>query len=213
MGRLHKAGYGWPHLRMRSETEYSDRIGKRWSCFRISEDGSLIDAEDNDATLDEATPVYLWHPVHTDDDMKTAWRRHFEDYEIHPLIDQTALPTFLPTPGEMDGKELGVFNGAVIPCKFLRNTMMKWGFREQLIKSNTQIDGFTRQLLTRKFTLSVAVQELNLFSPYDPVPLAGFSVYNGEFDPSEQVQLNKLPKPLVAALLHYGKNLKYHELR
>ncbi len=47
--------------------------------FRISEDKSLVDADDNEVELDESLPVSLWHPVYTNDAARAASPLHIDD--------------------------------------------------------------------------------------------------------------------------------------
>ena len=56
--------------------------------FRPTEDGSLIDVQDNEVTLAQGSLLRLAHAVLLDEPQIAAWRRHLHDYKITPLFAQ-----------------------------------------------------------------------------------------------------------------------------
>lgn len=64
--------------------------------FRIAEDLSLIDVNDDLVELSEHTQVRLWHPVDTSADDVAAWKVNLADYELQELFHQVDAPTALP---------------------------------------------------------------------------------------------------------------------
>ena len=60
--------------------------------FRPTEDGSLIDAEDDSIELAEDARVALAHRVSVGDAVATVWRGHLSDYEVVPLFAQFDNP-------------------------------------------------------------------------------------------------------------------------
>ncbi|MGK5023650.1 DUF4132 domain-containing protein [Janthinobacterium sp. RB2R34] len=56
--------------------------------FRPTEDGCLIDVQDNDVTLKPGSLLRLAHAVLLDEPQIAAWRRHLADYKITPLFAQ-----------------------------------------------------------------------------------------------------------------------------
>ncbi len=56
--------------------------------FRPTEDGELIDAEDEPIELAPDSEVQLAHRVLGSDAEAAAWRAHLTDYEVTPLFDQ-----------------------------------------------------------------------------------------------------------------------------
>lgn len=60
--------------------------------FRPTEDGELIDAEDEAIELASDARIRLEHRVLGSDADADAWRAHLTDYEVTPLFDQFAAP-------------------------------------------------------------------------------------------------------------------------
>ncbi|WP_162961142.1 DUF4132 domain-containing protein, partial [Pseudomonas aeruginosa] len=56
--------------------------------FRPTEDGSLIDLDDDEVELDETRRVRLAHAALVDADTAKAWTAHFKDYKVKPLFAQ-----------------------------------------------------------------------------------------------------------------------------
>ena len=56
--------------------------------FRPTEDGSLIDVQDDEVTLARDSLLRLAHAVLLDEPQIAAWRRHLADYKITPLFAQ-----------------------------------------------------------------------------------------------------------------------------
>jgi hypothetical protein len=56
--------------------------------FRPTEDGSLIDANDDEVELDGDARVGLAHAALLDADTAKAWLAHFKDYKVTPLFAQ-----------------------------------------------------------------------------------------------------------------------------
>ena len=61
--------------------------------FRPTEDGELIDAEDEAIELAPDSQVQLSHRVLGSDAEAAAWRAHLTDYEVTPLFDQLSATT------------------------------------------------------------------------------------------------------------------------
>lgn len=64
--------------------------------FRIAEDFSLIEADDEPFHLAPKARISLWHPAGARSGEAEAWRSHLADYQLTPLIDQTGAPAALP---------------------------------------------------------------------------------------------------------------------
>ena len=75
-----------------------DQDGRVGALFRPTEDGSLIDAADDELALPADVRVVLAHASLLDRDQLRAWQAHFKDYKVTPLFAQLAraLPPFDP---------------------------------------------------------------------------------------------------------------------
>ncbi|MDV6232242.1 MULTISPECIES: DUF4132 domain-containing protein [Rhodococcus] len=93
--------------------------------FRISEDNSPADVDDNAVTLGDGT-IGLVHPAHIPDTVG-AWSDVFADYEILQPFPQLGRPVHDPLPGDVDGSGLARFTGVTAtPSQALRLTYRGW---------------------------------------------------------------------------------------
>ncbi len=65
-----------------------DADGKLRSAFRPTEDGSLVDLDDNEIELAPGSRVQLGHGSLLEPSAAAAWVRHFKDYKVAPLFAQ-----------------------------------------------------------------------------------------------------------------------------
>ncbi len=87
------------------------RTGGMLSTFRVSEDGSLADANDSAVTLADDDRVRVVHPMETSAQNLSRWSDVFADYEIIQPFPQLGRATFTPTREELVENALSRFRG------------------------------------------------------------------------------------------------------
>jgi hypothetical protein len=98
--------------------QYGSKKKNTLSSFRISEDKSLIDVEDQEQTFKASDKIWLWHPVNATDEERHAWIEHMQDYNLSSNIQQLTLPCHQLTPEELNNTELNRFaDTCIIRCK------------------------------------------------------------------------------------------------
>jgi hypothetical protein len=96
--------------------------------FRPTEDGSLIDAADDEVVLGEDSTIRLAHASLLSKDDAAAWIAHCKDYKVTPLFAQMTRPLpLLPTPyaGDTIDDRLGWVSDAFT----LRGAFNKLGYQ------------------------------------------------------------------------------------
>lgn len=78
-----------------------DPQGALQTSFRVAEDRSFADSEDEDFALPDGT-IGVLHPVDTSADLLAAWGEILADYELLQPFAQLARPTHRLQPGEAD---------------------------------------------------------------------------------------------------------------
>ncbi|OLR91230.1 DUF4132 domain-containing protein [Actinokineospora bangkokensis] len=91
-----------------------DRAGALTGSFRLAEDRTLADVEDDTFTLPEDASVGVAHPLHLGDALG-AWSELFADYEILQPFPQLGRPVHELTDEERAARSLARFEGAVVP--------------------------------------------------------------------------------------------------
>ncbi|MES9537961.1 DUF4132 domain-containing protein [Actinomadura sp. NPDC000600] len=89
-------------------------ITEEGRAFRVAEDGSLADLQDDELVLPGTARVGVAHPLHLAGDLE-AWAEVFDAYEINQPFPQLSRPTYALTGNERAGTELGRFHGAAVP--------------------------------------------------------------------------------------------------
>lgn len=82
--------------------------------FRVAEDRTLADAEDDTFVLAEGASVRLAHPLHLGDELP-VWSELFADYEILQPYPQLGRPVLSLTAEEAADHRLRRFEGAKVP--------------------------------------------------------------------------------------------------
>jgi hypothetical protein len=83
--------------------------------FRITEDQSLADADDDVFKVPAGCHVGIVHPAHLDDAARSAWGQLLADYEIVPPFQQLGRTICRPEPADLDQKTITRFKGPKIP--------------------------------------------------------------------------------------------------
>src|SRR5690606_38654924 len=99
------------------------------SSFRLAEDFSLVDVEDEVLSLPEGCSVSLWHPATAEAGELEAWQTYFADYEMEPMVDQLGACAELPSAELFKDEQLLAPPGLVVAQEQLAGLAKKWGYR------------------------------------------------------------------------------------
>lgn len=104
----------------------TDAEGKLLHLFRPTEDGSLIDADDNEVELAEGSLLQLAHSALVDAALAAQWQAHLKDYKVPVLFGQMARP--LPPQG-LQGRTVEDRKGWMSDTFTLRGAFTKVGYQ------------------------------------------------------------------------------------
>jgi predicted DNA-binding WGR domain protein len=91
-----------------------DGAGKVAQTFRVTEDQTLADHNDEETVLPSG-PIGVVHPAHLDDALKSAWGQVLSDYEIIPPFAQLGRDICRPDPADLDSTGITRYRGPKIP--------------------------------------------------------------------------------------------------
>ncbi|NEX22576.1 DUF4132 domain-containing protein [Thiorhodococcus mannitoliphagus] len=170
--------------------------------FRISEDGSLIDREDEPVVLAEGE-VRLWHPLESTDAEIAGWRDHFADYELTPFIVQTEAPVHGLEDEERASLSLSRFSGAKAPWGNVKRLMTKWdyGVADQ---DGVHIFGYSHGYPLSRIRVEIGMQECQISMSFDEDSILGdleFRRMGEDRGSSNLLALGEVPPRLVAAVI------------
>ncbi len=107
-----------------------DNDGMLLTTFRISEDRSPADENDESFELDSNANIGIPHPIEMSDALRHAWGSLFSDYEIVQPFAQIGREVFRAQPAELLASELSRFSAMVIATGKLFGLEYK-GFRRE----------------------------------------------------------------------------------
>lgn len=92
-----------------------DDAGKVTQTFRVTEDQTVADHNDEEIPLPSSGQIGVVHPAHLDDALKSAWGQVLSDYEIIPPFAQLGRDICRPNPEDLESTEITRYRGPKIP--------------------------------------------------------------------------------------------------
>jgi len=91
-----------------------DPSGQLVSTFRVTEDQTYADAEDQSLSLTGIAAVGIVHPAQLSENMRTTWGELLSDYETIPPFRQLSRTVFTLEPAEFQNREITRFQGITV---------------------------------------------------------------------------------------------------
>ncbi|MEV8532391.1 DUF4132 domain-containing protein [Streptomyces sp. NPDC051211] len=125
------------------------------TAFRVAEDRTYADVEDETVTLADDAVVRLAHPLHLGAEALPAWSELFADYEILQPFRQLGRPVHVPTEEEAAGYRLTRFEGFTVPVgRLLGLTKRGW---ERGVPQDAGVERWISRRLGPKVYLVIAL--------------------------------------------------------
>ncbi|NVD73677.1 DUF4132 domain-containing protein [Duganella sp. BJB1802] len=170
--------------------------GEAVRLFRPTEDGSLIDANDDEVTLEEGSSVRLAHSALLDDGEAAAWLAHFKDYKLKPLFAQMAHKPPAQRSGDSNTDRLGWVSDTFT----LRGAFNKRGYQRGSAEDGGVFMEYTKQFASVGMT--VVVEFTGNALPEENLPAAlkslQFRSMNGQRHGHRPLALDQIPPVLLA---------------
>jgi len=96
--------------------------------FRIAEDYTLADGQDNEFHLDETMYVSIAYPLGWNDSQRSLWTTILEDYAVTPLFSQSDREVFAPVEEEYRSNSVSRFFGCRVDHRSLKNRFKRAGW-------------------------------------------------------------------------------------
>lgn len=165
-------------------------------CFRPTEDGSLIDTNDDEMTLSEQARVRLAHGALLDDAEAGAWAAHFKDYKLTPLFAQM---TRKPPPA-LTGEAISDREGWVSDTFTLRGAFTKRGYQRGSAEDGGVFCEYRKDFASAGLTVVMEFSGSAL--PEEKIPAAlktlSFRILDGQRYNYRPTGLEKVPPVLLA---------------
>ncbi|MFK3861807.1 DUF4132 domain-containing protein [Pseudoalteromonas rhizosphaerae] len=113
-------------FRLLQRTLWQVQLDNDWHTFRPTEDGSLVDVNDEEVTLTSGASIRLLSANQLDKAALKAWQLHLKDYKIKPLFEQLKSADISVTPKQISLEHhLGLMSDAFT----LRGLLTKLGYQ------------------------------------------------------------------------------------
>ena len=188
--------------------------GHLQSLFRPSEDGSLINTEDEIVALKEDAFVRVTHPVEVDESVRQQWIQHFDDYALTPPIEQWQTPVTTESDEEIEKIMLDRHQGHVIDRGSFSSLLKKWGYVQGPSGDGGRISDHNWKVDNERFIVKLHHSDMSAwFEADEQIGIDHFAVYQKQLNEADnklmwkEVNLGKLPKALLSTLLTQSEEL------
>ena len=113
-------------FRLLQRTIWQVQLDNDWHTFRPTEEGSLVDVNDDEVTLTSGANIRLLSANLLDKAALKAWQLHLKDYKIKPLFEQLKSANISVTPEQIS---LEHHFGLMSDAFTLRGLLTKLGYR------------------------------------------------------------------------------------
>ena len=178
-----------------------DAPGLARTSFRLAEDFSLVDVEEETVTLPAGCSISLWHPATAQPGEREAWQTYMADYELEALVDQLGACAEQPAPGQFKNGMLLPPAPITLAQEQLGGLLKKFGYRPGPVGDGPSINEHVWRLPALELSLELSH---GYFPPYLdlglPVAVEGLRVHDLSKEYGASADPARLPKPLLATL-------------
>lgn len=178
-----------------------DAPGLERTSFRLAEDFSLVDVEDDAVVLPQGCSISLWHPATAQPGEREAWQAYMADYELEALVDQLGACAEQPAPGQFKNGMLLPPAPITLAQEQLGGLLKKFGYRPGPVGDGPSINEHVWRLPALELSLELSH---GYFPPYLdlglPVAVEGLRVHDLGKEYGTSADPARLPKPLLATL-------------
>lgn len=174
-----------------------DTDGKTLNQFRPSDDGSLLNLEDDEIELQDNSQIKLAHLVLITPDEATGWQAHFKDYKVKALFEQMShqLPQLDDNAQLIDDRK-----GWLTDTFSLRGVISKLGYQRASIEDGGSFDSYYKPF--SQIGISAVINFSGSYVPEENIPAVlyelGFDNKTVRSWREQQMQLTQVPKVLLA---------------
>ncbi len=153
------------------ETDEANLLGS----FRLLEDGSLTDENDNEFQLAERTLVRVAHTCNTSPQVGEAWVAHLSDYDVDPLFPQFGRTVYELPEEKSKETDLDDFKGHCLTTFQLRGKATKAGF----VRGEAEDGGsfFVYRKSFPSLSLEAVLEFTGSYLPEEDLPAALTTLY------------------------------------
>lgn len=169
-----------------------DNDGLIINSFRPTEDGSLIDANDNEVKLNAQQCIILAHAAVLPTELVTKWQIHLKDYKIKPLFNQ--LTNVLPEINDSKNDLISHRKGWLTDTYTLRNILTKQDYKRDQIEDGACFNNYFK--LFTGINICINIDFSGSYVPEENIPAVLYNLYFTENN--KMIELAQVPLIILA---------------
>lgn len=173
-----------------------DSQGNVITSFRPTEDGSLINAEDDEIELNDTNYIILAHCALLAESGYQQWQTHFKDYKVKPLFAQFTHQS--PDITLVKNDLIEDHKGWLTDTFTIRGILTKLGYKRSDIEDGGSFDCYYKYFAS--LNLSIYIQFSGSFVPEENIPAILYNVHfcDNQGWKSKLKPINDVPPVLLA---------------
>ena len=173
-----------------------DNDGQIVNSFRPTEDGSLINNQDDEIVLEPNHFITLAHCALMSNTDIEQWQSHIKDYKINQLVEQFTHK--LPDISKMKNGVIDDHLGWMTDSFTIRGILTKLGYKRDVIEDAGWFEGYHKYFAS--IGIYINIEFSGSFVPEENIPAVLYTVYfteNSRYT-DKVIALDKLPQVLLA---------------
>lgn len=166
--------------------------------FRPSDDGALLNLEDDEITLNDDSKVQISHAVLVGEDEAKAWIAHFKDYKVKFLFEQ--MTHHVPKLDNDHMTEINDRKGWLTDTFTLRGVITKLGYQRASIEDGGSFDRYTKPF--KQLGIDVEITFSGSYVPEENIPAVlyelAFSKKGSRSWNNHELPIKEIPPILLA---------------
>jgi hypothetical protein len=135
--------------------------------FRPTEDGALVDLDDEAVELAPGSRIGLAHRMTIGAEASAAWQEHLKDYEVTPLFDQFSAVSPVVTAGAVDVVDR---KGHLTDALSFRGVVTKRGYQRGSVEDAAWFTEYTKAFTA--LGLTAVIEFSGSYVPEEAIPVA-----------------------------------------
>ena len=160
--------------------------------FRLSEDGSLIDFDDEVVTLGSGK-IVIWHHTQSHQAEHDLWLAHFKDYELQGFVQQFSAVELNFPDFTAQNTSLTTYNNKQAEYGKFKRVMAKYNY-DVNDGDGSWIASYMRSYNNAGWAVDVQLEDCRVYMQFDDEITFGDVEF---YHHGEQKSLNDVPKPLI----------------
>lgn len=164
--------------------------------FRPTEDGSLIDLNDDEITLNKENDVTVAHSALLTNEVVKTWQKHLADYKVPLLLTQ--FNHSLPDVSHVEENIIDDRKGWLTDSFTIRNILIKQGYKRDDIEDGACFYGYYKYF--SELELYINIEFSGSYVPEENIPVVLYNLYfsKKQGKNGNAIDINDVPPVLLA---------------